>query len=99
MKQLNISEIPDECPPKLVPQLIPSNYNTGINKSVVIHKKIGDRHQLQCRALGVPTPKIYWILPNGEILNETSNTNSIHIQLKSQGSLRLFHLKPRDSGT
>ena len=99
VKLLNISEIPDECPPKLVPQLIPSNYNPGINKSVVIHKKIGDRHQLQCRALGVPTPKIYWILPNGEILNETSNTNSIHIQLKSQGSLRLFHLKPRDSGT
>jgi len=84
---LNHTEIPTECPPRLV----------SVNDAnVTIHKKIGDRHQFQCRALGIPTPKIHWILPNGEVLNETSNT--VHFQLKITGSLRMFHLKPRDSG-
>jgi hypothetical protein len=32
----------------------------------------------------------------GEVLNETSN--QIHVQLKTPGSLRMFHLKPKDSG-
>jgi hypothetical protein len=87
ISHLNQSEIPVECPPKLV----------SVNEpNVTIHKKIGDRHQFQCRALGIPTPKIHWILPNGDILNDTSNT--IHFQLKTTGSLRMFHLKPRDSG-
>ena len=33
---------------------------------------------------------------SGDVLNETSN--QIHIQLKTAGSLRMFHLKPKDSG-
>ena len=36
------------------------------------------------------------LLFSGDILNETSN--QIHIQLKTPGSLRMFHLKPKDSG-
>ncbi|CAG2163748.1 unnamed protein product [Oppiella nova] len=82
-----MSAVPEECGPRLVSTNEPN---------VTIHKKIGDRHQFQCRALGVPAPHIHWILPNGDVLNDTSNT--IHYQLKLTGSLRLFHLKPRDSG-
>ncbi|CAG2119400.1 unnamed protein product, partial [Medioppia subpectinata] len=64
--------------------------------NVTVHKKIGDRHQFQCRALGVPQPRIHWILPTGQVLNGSSNT--VHYLFKPAGSLALFHLKPRDSG-
>lgn len=49
-------------------------------KNGTVHKKIGERHVFQCRALGYPTPRLAWTLPSGEIINETSN--SLHMQLK-----------------
>ncbi|XP_054163769.1 leucine-rich repeat neuronal protein 1-like [Oppia nitens] len=86
--QLNISVIPVQCSPRLV---------STTTTNVTIHKKIGDKQQFQCRALGLPVPKVHWILPNGDVVNDTSNI--IHYQLNKQtGSLRMYHLKPRDSG-
>ncbi|XP_054163831.1 leucine-rich repeat neuronal protein 1-like [Oppia nitens] len=85
--ELTDNLIPQECTPKIV---------TIGKANVTIHKKIGDRHVFQCKALGLPVPKIIWVLPNGDVLNETSN--QIHIQLKTPGSLRIFHLRPKDSG-
>lgn len=84
---LNVTAIPDVCPPQLV---VVNDANQ------TIHKKVGDKHQFQCRAVGVPVPTIHWILPSGEVLNETSNT--IHVKLRVTGSLQMFHLKLRDSG-
>ena len=58
IKLIDLTEnlIPQECGPKIV---------TIGKTNVTIHKKIGDRHVFQCRALGLPVPKIIWILPNG----------------------------------
>lgn len=86
LKDLNKSQIPDSCPPVLV---------GSINSTV--DKKIDDTHIFQCRAHGIPVPNVHWILPSGTILNQTSN--DIHIHLKSPGSLCIYHLKPKDSGT
>ncbi|KFM78261.1 Leucine-rich repeat neuronal protein 1, partial [Stegodyphus mimosarum] len=86
VKSLIKSQIPDNCPPVLV---------GSINNTV--DKKIGDKHIFQCRAHGIPVPNVHWILPNGAVLNQTSN--DIHIHLKSPGSLGIYHLKPKDSGT
>ncbi|RWS17328.1 leucine-rich repeat neuronal protein 3-like protein [Dinothrombium tinctorium] len=86
--ELDIDTIGKECPPVLL------GYGPSLNST--LHRKIGDRYFFHCRALGIPAPKIHWILPNGDVFNETSNT--VHIQLKTQGSLKIFHLKPRDSG-
>lgn len=86
LKNLKKSQIPDSCPPVIV---------GSINSTV--DKKIDDTHIFQCRAHGIPVPNVHWILPNGAILNQTSN--DIHIHLKSPGSLGIYHLKPKDSGT
>ncbi|CAG2110596.1 unnamed protein product [Medioppia subpectinata] len=51
----NIQYLYQECAPKIV---------TIGKQNVTIHKKIGDRHVFQCKALGLPVPKIIWILPN-----------------------------------
>ncbi|CAG2119773.1 unnamed protein product, partial [Medioppia subpectinata] len=58
ISRLNITAIADECGPRLVAVNDPN---------VTVHKKIGDRHQFQCRALGVPQPRIHWILPTGQV--------------------------------
>ncbi|RWS31939.1 leucine-rich repeat neuronal protein 3-like protein [Leptotrombidium deliense] len=87
IKEIDIDIVNKECPPLLLGF---SSFNA------TLHKKIGDRYFFHCRALGIPVPKIHWILPNGDVFNDTSN--SIHIQLKTPGSLKIFHLKPRDSG-
>lgn len=65
----------------------------------IVHKRIGDRHTMQCHSLGMPVPKIHWILPSGEVVNESSsNSLSNHVQLLAQGSLRLFRLSDHDAG-
>lgn len=81
------SSLPSECEPLIL--------NT-VSSNNTFHRKTGESHMFQCRALGFPNPKIHWLLPGGKVLNETSNT--VHMQLKTPGVLRLFHLKPRDSG-
>ncbi|XP_015912738.1 leucine-rich repeat neuronal protein 1 [Parasteatoda tepidariorum] len=86
VKDLKASQIPDTCQPFLVG---PSN--------ITVDKKIGEKYIFQCRANGIPVPNIHWILPNGAVLNQTSN--DIHIQFKNTGSLELYHIKPKDSGT
>ncbi|XP_054707026.1 leucine-rich repeat neuronal protein 1-like [Uloborus diversus] len=86
LKTLNRTLIPDNCPPVLVG---PAN--------LTVDKKIGDKHVFQCRAHGIPVPNVHWILPNGAVLNQTSN--DIHFHLNSPGSLGIYHLKPKDSGT
>ncbi|KAI1294870.1 Leucine-rich repeat neuronal protein 1 [Halotydeus destructor] len=80
--------VKDTCLPTLLVTAGPTNGT--------VHRKIGERHVFQCRALGSPTPRIHWLLPSGEVLNES--TSSIHMQLKLPGNLKMLHLKPRDTG-
>lgn len=77
---------PAHCPPVLIGR---------INNRA--DKKMGDKHIFQCRAHGIPTPKIHWILPTGILVNETSN--NLHLQLTPTGCLTIYHLKLKDSGS
>lgn len=64
----------------------------------VVHKRIGDRHTFPCPSVGMPVPRVYWILPSGVLVNESSNSVLSHVQLTTSGSLRLFRVSGRDAG-
>ncbi|XP_077541834.1 leucine-rich repeat neuronal protein 1-like [Haemaphysalis longicornis] len=82
---ISLAEVPPECPPFLV----------GTVNSTV-QRKIGDAQVFQCYALGLPTPRVRWILPNGQVCNQTGN--DVHVQFKPPGSITIYHLKPVDVG-
>ncbi|CAH1784817.1 unnamed protein product [Owenia fusiformis] len=50
-----------------------------------------------CRAIGVPTPNIHWILNTRKILNGTSNHS--RLKLFNSGTLQIGHVKAKDAGT
>ncbi|XP_065335394.1 leucine-rich repeat neuronal protein 1-like [Cloeon dipterum] len=75
----------EECGPQVV-------HISAANMS----RKLGDPLTLECRALGVPIPKLHWILPDGTVLNATSN--SVRLRLRNPGTLIFYHLKATDSG-
>ncbi|XP_076357600.1 leucine-rich repeat neuronal protein 1-like [Tachypleus tridentatus] len=85
LQDLNLENIPIKCAPVLV---------GPVNQTV--EKTIGEFHIFECRAFGNPSPSVYWILPSGKILNDT--TNDIHIHMKQPETFVIFHLKPKDSG-
>lgn len=62
LSSLTPSQIPANCSPSLVGE-----------SNATLHKKVGDSHVFQCRAHGLPVPSIHWILPNGTVLDQTSN--------------------------
>ncbi|XP_059491280.1 leucine-rich repeat neuronal protein 1-like [Neocloeon triangulifer] len=77
--------LPIECGPQIV-------HISGTNVS----RKLGDPLTLECRAMGVPIPRLHWILPDGSVLNATSN--SVRLRLRNPGTLIFYHLKATDSG-
>ncbi|XP_064476146.1 leucine-rich repeat neuronal protein 1-like [Ornithodoros turicata] len=85
LRNVSLDELPLECAPCLI---------GAVNSTV--QRQIGDAQVFQCYALGVPPPKIHWILPSGSVLNESSN--NVHVQFRNSGSLTIFHLKPVDVG-
>ncbi|KAM7308627.1 leucine-rich repeat neuronal protein 1-like [Ixodes scapularis] len=85
LRNLSLTELPVECAPYLV----------GTVNSTV-QRKIGDAQVFQCYALGLPVPKVRWVLPNGRVCNDTGN--DVHVQFKPPGSLTIYHLKPMDVG-
>ncbi|NXP11947.1 MXRA5 protein, partial [Thinocorus orbignyianus] len=42
---------------------------------VRVEKNVGDPIVLPCKAVAIPEPQLSWILPNGEVLNELSNSS------------------------
>ncbi|XP_076334736.1 leucine-rich repeat neuronal protein 1-like [Tachypleus tridentatus] len=85
LKSLDLANISAQCEPVLV-----DSHNE------TIEKKIGESHEFECRALGIPQPRLYWILPSGDVVNESNNGLQAH--RKHPGTLALYHLKPQNSG-
>ncbi|XP_065576747.1 leucine-rich repeat neuronal protein 1-like [Artemia franciscana] len=87
MKDLQLNKIEKECKPYAIDFML--------NKTIT--RKIGDTLTLECRALGIPPPVLHWILPDGSIIN--SSSNFVRIRLKNPGTLIFTHLKASDSGS
>jgi hypothetical protein len=85
LAQIPSNKLGKLCSPVVIPMFNDSN-----------HLEIGQTLTYPCRAIGEPLPHIQWILPNGKILNGTSNFSRLKID--SLGTLTIDHLKPMDAG-
>ncbi|KAF4524856.1 hypothetical protein B566_EDAN017045 [Ephemera danica] len=86
LKEVELLKLPKDCPPSII------DFTT--NRSLI--RKLGDPLTMECRALGIPVPKLHWLLPDGTVLNSTSN--SVRVRLRNPGTLIFYHLKATDSG-
>ncbi|NWW42519.1 MXRA5 protein, partial [Pedionomus torquatus] len=63
---------------------------------VRVEKNVGDPIVLPCKAVAVPEPQLSWILPNGQVLNELSNSSKGY--MLDNGTLLIPKSHVSDSG-
>ncbi|NXV48501.1 MXRA5 protein, partial [Uria aalge] len=63
---------------------------------VRIEKNVGDPIVLPCKAVAIPEPQLSWILPNGQVLNELSNSSKGY--MLENGTLLIPKSHVTDSG-
>lgn len=86
LRDLDFRSLPEHCRPVVVPLFVGS----------ALHE-IGSSATFSCRSIGLPLPKIHWILPSGRVVNGTPNDS--RIRFESSGTLTVNHVKPTDYGT
>ncbi|GIY99714.1 leucine-rich repeat neuronal protein 2 [Caerostris extrusa] len=67
---LDLSQIAESCAPVLA---VGSTNHT-------VEKKVGDDHVFECRAHGLPPPVLHWVLPDGQVLNQSSDDTRLHLR-------------------
>ena len=80
------SHLPTQCPPTVIP-MFDDTYQ----------KQIGGTLTLQCKAIGIPEPKVIWKLPHGEKI--AGRSNRIRIHSDPTGVLDISSIKASDIGT
>ena len=73
--ELTDNQLPNECAPTFVPIITPIN--------VTIVKRLRSKFTLPCKAIGSPTPSVYWLQPSGEIHKEKLLTRHGHDLVES----------------
>ncbi|XP_063197129.1 matrix-remodeling-associated protein 5 [Chroicocephalus ridibundus] len=63
---------------------------------VRIEKNVGDAIALPCKAVAIPEPQLSWILPNGQVLNQLSNSSKGY--MLEDGTLLIPKSHVTDSG-
>lgn len=63
---------------------------------VRVEKNVGDPIVLPCSALAIPEPQLSWILPNGQVLNDLSNSSKGY--MLDNGTLLIPKSHVSDSG-
>ncbi|XP_067683063.1 leucine-rich repeat neuronal protein 1-like [Haliotis asinina] len=86
LKQVPLSQLPPVCPPTTLPLFTDSHNIT-----------IGDDLYLECQAIGVPQPKIHWLLPDGTVLN--SSMSSDRVMLIEDTAISVHGVRTSDEGT
>jgi len=61
--------------------------------------RLGDRIQLDCRAIGLPLPRLHWILPHRTVLNTSSVTDAGRLTVDAEGTLTVAAVRASDFGT
>ena len=61
--------------------------------------RLGDRVQLDCRAIGRPAPRLHWILPHRTVLNASSISDAGRLAVDAGGTLTVAAVRTSDFGT
>lgn len=83
--------------PVVVDELCPSVVIPFFEATTVA--RIGDRIQLDCRAIGRPLPRLHWILPHRTVLNASSITDAGRLAVDAGGTLTVAAVRASDFGT
>jgi len=85
----------DRCPPVIIPFF-----------DAVIHVVVDSESviSLDCRAIGIPQPRIHWILPNGRVINASTSTSTSasrreRVNVDPTGTLTIAGFRIPDRGT
>ncbi|ESO99429.1 hypothetical protein LOTGIDRAFT_53199, partial [Lottia gigantea] len=85
LRQVPLTMLSPVCPPTSLP-LFYDHYNLSVGQTLT----------LECQALGVPTPDLIWLLPDGSEFNSTTNNK----RLVNQNNIISIHgVVQSDSGT
>lgn len=60
---------------------------------------LGKELRLECHAIGMPTPKITWMLPGGHMINESYTDSAGKIHITENNVLHVKSVKLTDEGT
>ena len=60
--------------------------------------RLGDRIQLDCRAIGRPLPRLHWILPHRTVLNASSTIDAGRLAVDAEGTLTVAAVGTSDFG-
>ncbi|XP_041348072.1 leucine-rich repeat neuronal protein 1-like [Gigantopelta aegis] len=86
LRQISVEQIPPLCPPTTL-----ALFSDSLNLT------IGDDLYLECQAIGVPEPQLYWLLPKGKVLN--SSVENKRVVLLDETAIFLSGLRQSDEGT
>jgi len=87
----------DADDPVVVSDLCPSVVVPFFDATTVA--RLGDRVQLDCRAIGRPTPRLHWILPHRTVLNASSDIDAGRLAVDAGGTLTVAAVRASDFGT
>ena len=83
---IQITSMTKNCEPTVI-ALFNESYQVEVGKSV----------KFECRAIGVPPPRIHWILSNGKIMRSTTNVSRVRVS--RTGTISIENLKADHAGT
>ncbi|KAK6175977.1 hypothetical protein SNE40_014349 [Patella caerulea] len=85
LRQVPLPSLSPLCPPTTLP-LFQDHYNLSIGQTL----------SLECKALGVPSPDLVWLLPNGQL---NTSAHDKRIVIKEPTLITLKGVLQSDSGT
>lgn len=86
LKDLKLLGLPKTCGPTVL----------NLTQSTAVRGKVGGYLVLECRALGSPSPRLHWLLPDSSVVNST--LNEVRRRFFPPCTLIHYHLRAGDEG-